>query len=82
MLGLKIEDAKGYCDYVFDELNDIKQKLTKIEEKAGDLSPEDKRVVVENIFSHLHEITSLIDAKVEVVSKSCPALKVTTGERT
>lgn len=64
-----------YCTYVFQELMDMKLRITEIEKYAGDLSPEDKRAVSNNILTLLDELTNKVDSTLQSVTAYCPAIK-------
>ncbi|HEX8947683.1 MAG TPA: hypothetical protein VF790_01905 [Dissulfurispiraceae bacterium] len=69
------KDINEYCDYVFRELTDIKQRISKIEENTSDLSAEDKKAVSDNIFILLNELSEHIDSTLHSVVTYCPAVR-------
>ena len=69
------KDIRTYCDYVFEELMDIKEKISKMEENAEDLSAEDKRTVSDNVLTYLDELSSQIDSKLQSITAYCPGMK-------
>ncbi|MEW6117488.1 MAG: hypothetical protein AB1553_11365 [Nitrospirota bacterium] len=69
------KNINGYCDYVFNELSDIKQRIHTIQEHAEDLSAEDKRAVSENIFILLDELSDEVESKLQSIITYCPAIK-------
>ena len=69
------KDINEYCDYVFRELTDIKQRISKIEENTSDLSSEDKKAVSDNIFVLLNELSEHVDSTLQSVVTYCPAVK-------
>jgi archaellum component FlaC len=73
MLGER--DINGYCDHVFKELTDIKQKISKIEENAEDLPAEDKKAVSDNIVILLDELSEQVDSKLHSIITYCPAIR-------
>ncbi len=73
MIGEK--DINGYCDYVFQELTDIKQRIKAIEENAKDLSAEDKRAASDNIIILLDELSNDVDSKLHSITNYCPTIK-------
>jgi hypothetical protein len=60
--------AKGrdYCDFLSGELNDIKKRLD------SDISKSEGFSTAESVSSHLQDIKNLIEAKMDILGKSCP----------
>ncbi len=73
MIGEK--DINGYCDYVYHELTDIKQRIKTIGENASDLSVEDKRAASDNILILLDELSTDVDSKLQSITTYCPTIK-------
>ncbi len=64
MIGDKQEKKQG-CDFLVDELSDIKRRLDEDAEK------EFADEVSDNVSSHLRDISNLIDSKLEFIGQSC-----------
>ena len=73
MLGGK--DIDEYCDYVFRELTDLRQRIGEIKENTGGLSDEDKKAVSDNILILLSELSEHVDSTLQSVVTYCPAVR-------
>ncbi|HEX8948081.1 MAG TPA: hypothetical protein VF790_03915 [Dissulfurispiraceae bacterium] len=67
------KNINSYCDFLFNELTDVKQKLDNAVEKIGDLSADDRRIVSEqHIISDLQNLSNEVSSELETIGKSCP----------
>ena len=73
MLGEK--NINGYCEYVFGELTDIKQRIHKIGENVEALPAEDKKAVSDNIVILLDELSEQVDSKLHSIITYCPVIR-------
>jgi len=62
----------NYCDAVFDELTDMKSRVLDLVGCIEHMKGEEKEIVKSHI-THLRDIANLIDWKLELVTKVCPA---------
>jgi hypothetical protein len=62
----------NYCDSVFDGLTDMKSRALDLVRYIEDMKGEEKEIVKSHI-THLREIASFIDWKLEILTKVCPA---------
>lgn len=62
--------AKDYCDYLFCELNDLKQRLDYAMGMSWDYATEEGGA--EGISANLRDIQNVINEKLDVLGKSCP----------
>jgi hypothetical protein len=70
MIGM-IKDRKSYCDFLANELRDMKKKIGEAVDRGNDLSAEDREEISENISSHLNEISEVIDSKLQAIARNC-----------
>lgn len=80
MIGLK--DTKSFCDYVFSELNHMKKTLIEIGSRVQALPLEEKKIVSEGFLANLKELSTEIDAKIDIFSRYCPTVTFERGEKT
>lgn len=62
----------NYCDSIFDELTDMKSRVLDLVGCIEQMQGEDKKIVKSHI-THLRDIANLIDWKLEILTKVCPA---------
>ncbi|HKN19067.1 MAG TPA: hypothetical protein VJW95_04655 [Dissulfurispiraceae bacterium] len=62
----------NYCDSVFDELTDMKSRALDLVGCIERMKDEDKEIVKSHI-THLRDIANVIDWKLEILTKVCPA---------
>jgi len=70
MIGI-IKNRKGYCDFLANELRNMKKKIDEAVERGSDLSAEDREDINENIFLHLNDLSEVIDSKLQIIAKNC-----------
>lgn len=70
MIGI-IKDRKEYCDFLANELADVKKRINDIADRGNDLPSEDREGMSEMVSSHLRELNDLIDSKLRIISKNC-----------
>lgn len=70
------KSINSYCDFLFNELTDVKQKLDTAVEKINDLSDDDRRVISQNhIDSGLKGLSDEVNEELELIGKSCPRVE-------
>ncbi len=62
----------NYCDLVFDELTDMKSRALDLVGSIENMKGEEKEIVKSHI-THLRDIANLIDWKLEILTRVCPA---------
>src|SRR5208337_4454033 len=62
----------NYCDSVYDELTDMKSRALDLVGCIEHMKGEEKELVKSHI-SHLRDIANLIDWKLEILTRVCPA---------
>ena len=62
----------NYCDSVFDELTDMKSRTLDLVDCISQMKGQEKEMVKSHI-THLRDIANLIDWKLEILTKVCPA---------
>ncbi len=62
----------NYCDAVFDELTDMKSRVLDLVGCIEHMQGRDKEIVKSHI-THLRDIANLVDWKLEILTKVCPA---------
>jgi len=72
MASAKDIDITSFCDSVFDELTDMKSRALDLVGCIEHMKDEDKEIVKSHI-THLREIANVIDWKLEILTKVCPA---------
>ncbi len=67
---LNVKETKKYCDEVFTQLTDMKEKLIKLQKQSAAESP--GMDIEGGLFSrHLSELADQIDWKLQILSHSC-----------
>jgi hypothetical protein len=61
-----------YCDSIFDELSDMKSRTLALVGCIEEMKGEEKEMVKSHI-THLRDIANLIEWKLEILTKVCPA---------
>ena len=72
--------GQEYCDFLFRELNDVKKLLDSAIGRSGDYSADVSGI--ESVTSHLRDIENVIEAKLDILGKSCPDWKRFEEQRT
>ncbi len=72
MASAKDIGIKNYCDSIYDELTDMKSRALDLVGCIEQMQGEDKEMVKAHI-THLRDIANLIDWKLEILTKVCPA---------
>ncbi len=68
---LNVKESKGFCDEVFTQLTDMKEKIIKLQKQSAAVSP--GADIEGGLFGrHLHELADQIDWKLQILSHSCP----------
>ncbi|MBZ0157784.1 MAG: hypothetical protein K8I29_16435 [Alphaproteobacteria bacterium] len=68
-----VHNINSYCDFLFNQLNDVKQKLDTAVEKVGDLSSEEREMLSkDNFISDLKSFSDEVGSKLERIGKVCP----------
>jgi|SRR5208337_42110 len=62
----------NYCDSIFDELTDMRSRALDLVSCIEQMQGEDKKLVKSHI-THLRDIANLIEWKLEILTKVCPA---------
>lgn len=62
----------SYCDAVYDELTDMKSRALGLVDCISQMQGEEKDLVKSHM-THIREIANLIDWKLEILTKVCPA---------
>ncbi|MGO9014215.1 MAG: hypothetical protein ACLQF0_04470 [Dissulfurispiraceae bacterium] len=66
-----IKDVRSYCDVVYDELTDMKTRLTSLINSIDLMQGSQKEIVASHV-RHLRDIENTIDWKLEIITKVCP----------
>ncbi|MEW5744231.1 MAG: hypothetical protein AB1805_02145 [Nitrospirota bacterium] len=67
-------DIRSYCDTVYNELTAMRSKLQELidnTEQVEDIPQVEN--VVKTHAAHLHDIMGMIDWKMQILTKACPA---------
>ncbi|MBI4682391.1 MAG: hypothetical protein HY757_04735 [Nitrospirae bacterium] len=70
-MAAKHVDIKGYCDSLYEELSDMKNRLIGLKGQLEVMERKDKTVLSPHV-RHLDELIQSIDWKLEIFAKSCP----------
>ena len=62
----------NYCDSIFDELSDMKSRTLDLVECIAKMQGPEKELVKSHM-THLRDIANLIEWKLEILTKVCPA---------
>jgi hypothetical protein len=65
-------EFRNYCDSVYDELTDMKERLYDLV-SCIEYMPENEKKVLHPHIRHLKDIANTIDWKLEIITKVCPA---------
>lgn len=65
-------EIRNYCDSVYDELTDMKDRLLDLV-SCIEYMPEKEKEVLNSHIRHLKDIANTIDWKLEIITKVCPA---------
>lgn len=67
-------DIHDYCDSMYEELTDMKERLYDLMDCSGRVGGNEKvKEVVKTHSPHLHDIADVIDWKLQILTKVCPA---------
>jgi len=68
---LNIKESKVFCDEVYTQLTDMKEKIMRLQKQSAAKSP--GKDIEGGLFSrHLCELADQIDWKLQILSHSCP----------
>jgi hypothetical protein len=67
---MNIKESKGFCDEVYTQLTDMKNKILELQERSVAVSP-GKDVEGGMFGRHLCELAEQIDWKLQILSHSC-----------
>jgi len=68
---LNVKESKGFCDEVYSQLADMKEKIIKLQKRSAAKSPGED--IDGGLFSrHLCELADQIDWKLQILAHSCP----------
>ncbi len=67
---LNVKESKGFCDEVYKELMDMKEKINKLQKMSAAVGP--GKDIEGGLFSrHLCELADQIDWKLQILAHSC-----------
>ncbi len=67
---LNVKESKGFCDEVYKELTDMKERIIKLQNQAAAEGP--GKDIEGGLFSrHLSELADQIDWKLQILAHSC-----------
>ncbi len=68
---MNVKESKGFCDEVYTQLQDMKEKIIKLRDRSVAKSPATD--IDGGMFRrHLGELADQIDWKLQILSHSCP----------
>ncbi len=67
---MNLKESKGFCDEVYTQLADMKDKIIKLRDRSGAKSP-GKDIEGGMFRRHLSELADQIDWKLQILSHSC-----------
>lgn len=71
-----VHNLNSYCDFLFNELNDVKQKLDTAVRKADELSSEEKETLAkDNLVADLTRLADEVGSKLDTVERMCPRVE-------
>ncbi len=68
---MNVKENKGFCDEVYTQLVDMKEKIIKLKDRSVAKSP-GKDIDGGMFARHLRELADQIDWKLQILSHSCP----------
>jgi hypothetical protein len=71
IMAVKHVDIKGYCDSLYGELSDMKNRLIGLRGRIEGMEGKNRSVLDPHV-RHLDELIQSIDWKLEIFAKSCP----------
>jgi len=71
IMAVKHIDIKGYCDSLYGELSDMKNRLMGLKGQIEGMEGKNRSVLDPHV-RHLDELIQSIDWKLEIFSKTCP----------
>jgi hypothetical protein len=70
-MAVKHVDIEGYCDSLYSELSDMKNRLMGLKGQIEGMRGNSRTVLTPHV-RHLEELIQSIDWKLEIFAKSCP----------
>lgn len=71
-----VTNINNYCDFLFNQLNDVKQKLDTAVKKAGELSSEEQEALSkDNLISDLKRLADEVGSKLQTIERMCPRVE-------
>ena len=67
---LNVKETKGFCDEVYTQLADMKEKIIELKDRSVAISP-GKDIEGGMFVRHLSELVDQIDWKLQILSHSC-----------
>lgn len=67
---MNIKESKGFCDEVYAQLTDMKEKIINLKDRSSAGSPVTD-IDGGKFVRHLTELADLIDWKLQILSHSC-----------
>ena len=68
---MNVKESKGFCDEVYTQLTDMKEKIIELKNRSVAKSP-GKGIEGGMFGRHLGELADQIDWKLQILSHSCP----------
>ena len=68
---LNMKESKGFCDEVYSQLADMKEKILKLKDRSAAGRP-GKELEGGMFGRHLGELADQIDWKLQILAHSCP----------
>lgn len=68
---LNMKESKGFCDEVYSQLADMKEKILKLRDRSAAASS-GKELAGGMFGRHLGELADQIDWKLQILAHSCP----------
>jgi hypothetical protein len=68
---LNVKESKGFCDEVYTQLADMREKIIALKDRSVAKSP-GKDIEGGMFVRHLGELADQIDWKLQILSHSCP----------
>jgi hypothetical protein len=68
---LNVRESKGFCDEVYTQLADMKERIVELKNRSIAKSP-GKDIEGGMFVRHLSELVDQIDWKLQILSHSCP----------
>ncbi len=68
---MNVKESKGFCDEVYTQLADMREKIIKLRDRSVAKSP-GQDIEGGMFVRHLSELADQIDWKLQILSHSCP----------